>query len=108
MPSRTLRLTKNLVALQPMRRYKSEGGILFDMPRNDDHTQWLVINMSERAWRHNEGHVQNGAHVIIDSRAEHAHTFPDGIIVTDAKHIVAVVGNAGSKAVENNGGRVAH
>jgi hypothetical protein len=79
-----------LVALQPMRRFRSESGILFDMGRNDDRLQWLVINMSERAWR--QGNVKNGDLVIVQKSAEHVHEFPDGIILTDAKNILLVVG----------------
>lgn len=88
---RTLRLTKNLVALQPLRRMVSDGGIFYDMSRMDDRTQWLVINMSERAWRSLRGDVQNGFHVIIKEGAEHAHEFPDRIVLTDASNIIAVV-----------------
>lgn len=88
---RTLRLTKNLVALQPLLRNRSDGGIHYDMARMDDRTQWLVINMSELAWRQNEGHVQNGSHVIIRAGAEHAHEFPDKIVITDVRNIIAVI-----------------
>ncbi len=88
---RTLRLTNNLVALQPLLRKRSDGGIEYAFKYVDDRTQWLVINMSRKSWVELEGHVQNGCHVIIRAGAEHAHEFPDKVVITDASNIVAVV-----------------
>ncbi len=90
-PGRVLRLIGNNVALQPMRRFRSETGILYDMSRMDDKTQFRVVNMSERAWRGLRGDVQNGDHVVIKPGSEHAFEWPDGIILTDARNIIAKV-----------------
>lgn len=93
-----LRLLKNLVALQPLKRKQSDSGILYASRYIDDKLQWQVINVSRKVWE--AGNVKVGDHVVLQAGVEHAHDFTDGVIITDAKHIVMVCGlDAGRIAV---------
>lgn len=90
MEKRILRLLGNRVALQPLRRNKSDSGLIhYDMGRMDDKRQWLVINQSEKIFK--LGLFRNGDHVITQGLIEPEHEFSDGIIITDAKWIVGIV-----------------
>lgn len=84
------------MALSPLRRKQSDSGILYDMSRMDDKLQWRVVTMSSKVWR--EGLLKLGDHVIIAAGQEHAYEFTDGIVVTDAKHIVAKVATGSIQA----------
>lgn len=63
------------------------------MSRMDDKLQWRVENVSRKVWE--AGLLKAGDHVIIAAGQEHAYEFTDGIVVTDAKHIVAKVSTGG-------------
>lgn len=92
MEKRILRLLGNRVALQPLKRNRSDTGtILYDMSRMDDRKQWRVLNQSERVWK--LGLFVNGDHVITQGVIEADHEFDDGIIIVDAKWVVAKVEN---------------
>lgn len=86
---KTLTLLKQLVALAPMRRKQSNTGILYDMSRMDDKLQWRVVNVSRKVWE--AGNIKVGDHVIILAGQEHAYEFTDGVVITDARHLVAVI-----------------
>lgn len=86
---KTLRLLRNLVALSPLRRKQSDSGILYDMSRMDDRTQWLVVNVSRQVWE--AGLVKVGDHVLTPSMFEAKHTFTDGVEIVGVDLIKAVV-----------------
>ncbi len=100
---RILRLVRNLVALQPLRRRLSDGGLLLDMTRMDDRKQWLVLNVSRKVWE--AGLIKVHDHVIVDSQMEPLYEFDDKIVITDARHIIAVV--SASNAAASDGRDVA-
>jgi co-chaperonin GroES (HSP10) len=87
--NRVLTPVGNRVVLQPLLRKQSDGGILYDMSRMDDRTQWLVINVSRKVWE--AGLVKVGDHVIIQAGTEHHHEFTDNVVLTDAGCILAKV-----------------
>jgi hypothetical protein len=80
-----LKLLRNLVVLQPLRRRLSAGGIIYDPSRMDDKKQWRVINAGPAA------PVKVGDHVLTQGMFEPLYDFRDDIVIAPASVIIAVI-----------------
>lgn len=83
---RKLNLLGNRVVLQPLRRQTTDGGILIVDRYNDERQQWRVLQVGPKV----DPSIVPGAQVVSVQSFEPDHEWTDGVIIADARHILAV------------------
>ena len=97
-PPMNIRVQRNLVLLEPLKkRDRSPGGIFYDMPRRDDEKQWRVLacgpgktvrNPRTKRTHFDPMEVQPGDRVLVEVALGNKLVFPDGRRIVDAGQIL--------------------